>query len=90
MELQNVLYERRAGVAYVTVNRPKALNALDRRTLAELREVFEEIAATPRFACDRDRRRRQGVHCGCGHPRDRRCRRRRRQRAHAQRAGCLT
>jgi enoyl-CoA hydratase/carnithine racemase len=43
MELQNLLYETRAGVAYVTVNRPKALNALDRRTLAELREVFEDI-----------------------------------------------
>jgi enoyl-CoA hydratase/carnithine racemase len=27
----------------VTVNRPKALNALDRRTLTELREVFEDI-----------------------------------------------
>src|SRR5262245_11716330 len=43
MELQNVLYETRAGVAYVTVNRPKVLNALDHRTLAELREVFEDI-----------------------------------------------
>ena len=42
MELQNVLYEKRAGVAYVTVNRPKVLNALDRKTLAELREAFED------------------------------------------------
>jgi enoyl-CoA hydratase/carnithine racemase len=43
MELQNVLYEKRASVAYVTVNRLKVLNALDRKTLAELREVFEDI-----------------------------------------------
>jgi enoyl-CoA hydratase/carnithine racemase len=43
MELQNVLYEKRAGIAYVTVNRPKVLNALDHETLAELREVFEDI-----------------------------------------------
>ena len=45
MELQNVLYEKRAGVAYVTVNRPKVLNALDRKTLAELREVLEDVRA---------------------------------------------
>src|SRR5262245_46707180 len=43
MELQNVLYERLDGIAHVTVNRPKVLNALDRKTLAELREVFEDI-----------------------------------------------
>ncbi|HKC50345.1 MAG TPA: enoyl-CoA hydratase-related protein [Myxococcota bacterium] len=43
MELQNLLYETRAGVAHVTVNRPKVLNALDHKTLAELREVFEDI-----------------------------------------------
>jgi len=42
MELQNVLYEKRAGVAYVTVNRPKVLNALDHQTLADLREAFED------------------------------------------------
>jgi len=45
MELENVLYEKRAGVAYVTVNRPKVLNALDRKTLAELRTVFEDAQA---------------------------------------------
>src|SRR5215470_1465200 len=43
MELANVQYEKRAGLAYVTVNRPKVLNALDRKTLVELREVFEDI-----------------------------------------------
>ena len=45
MELQNLLYEKRAGVAYVTVNRPKVLNALDHETLAELREAFEDVRA---------------------------------------------
>jgi len=45
MELQNLLYEKRAGVAYVTVNRPKVLNALDHQTLAELREAFEDARA---------------------------------------------
>ena len=45
MQLRNVLYEKRAGVAYVTVNRPKVLNALDHQTLAELREAFEDVRA---------------------------------------------
>ena len=43
MDLQNLLYEKRAGVAYVTVNRPKLLNALDQQTLAELRQAFEDV-----------------------------------------------
>jgi len=40
--LENVLYEKRDGVAYVTVNRPKVLNALNGKTIAELAMVFEE------------------------------------------------
>lgn len=39
---QNVLYEKKGGIAYVTVNRPEVLNALNRKTLAELRLVFED------------------------------------------------
>ena len=30
LELETVLYEKRDGIAYVTVNRPKVLNALNR------------------------------------------------------------
>jgi len=41
--LENVLYEKRDGVAYVTVNRPKVLNSLNGTTIAELTMVFEEI-----------------------------------------------
>jgi enoyl-CoA hydratase len=37
--LQNLLLERDEGVAVVTVNRPKVLNALDTRTLDELRRT---------------------------------------------------
>lgn len=40
-ELANVIYERRAAIAYVTVNRPKVLNALSKATWADLRAVFE-------------------------------------------------
>jgi enoyl-CoA hydratase len=40
---QNVILEMRDSVALVTVFRPKALNALNDRTLAELEEVFTRI-----------------------------------------------
>ncbi len=37
----NVLYEKRDGIAYVTLNRPKVLNALNTPTWADLRTAFE-------------------------------------------------
>jgi len=42
LTLENVLYEKRGATAYVTVNRPKVLNALNHRTWADLRTAFEE------------------------------------------------
>jgi enoyl-CoA hydratase/carnithine racemase len=41
MTLANVLYEKRDAVAYVTVNRPKVLNALNTPTWKDLRTAFE-------------------------------------------------
>ncbi|MEX2696150.1 enoyl-CoA hydratase-related protein [Rhizobium mongolense] len=38
----NVLYEKRGAVAYVRVNRPKVLNALNRSTWTELRGALED------------------------------------------------
>ncbi len=43
--LQNVLYERKSGVAYVTLNRPKVLNALNTPTWTDLRTAFEDAKA---------------------------------------------
>src|SRR5262245_50557307 len=43
MELQNVLFEVRNQIAYVTVNRPKVLNALNDQTMEELKQVFLDI-----------------------------------------------
>jgi enoyl-CoA hydratase/carnithine racemase len=40
--LENLLYEKKGGIAYVTLNRPKVLNALNRRTWEELRIAFED------------------------------------------------
>src|ERR1700678_250794 len=42
LRLANVLYEKRDGIAYVTVNRPKVLNALNTPTWADLRTAFED------------------------------------------------
>jgi enoyl-CoA hydratase/carnithine racemase len=39
---ENVLYEKRSAIAYVTVNRPKVLNALNKRTWEELKAAFED------------------------------------------------
>jgi len=40
--LENVLYEKKGPVAYVTLNRPKVLNALNQRTWQNLRAAFED------------------------------------------------
>jgi len=40
--LENVLYEKKGAIAYVSVNRPKVLNALNAKTLRELRAAFED------------------------------------------------
>ena len=45
MAYENLLLERDGAVAIVTINRPKALNALDPTTLTELLQCTEELAA---------------------------------------------
>src|SRR5271170_7193222 len=40
--LAKVLYEKRDAIAYVTVNRPKVLNALNTQTWADIRAAFED------------------------------------------------
>jgi len=42
LTLDNVAYEKRDGIAYVTLNRPKVLNALDTSTWKDLRTAFED------------------------------------------------
>lgn len=45
MDLSNLKYEVKESTAFVTVNRPKALNALNLDVIKELKTVFEEIEA---------------------------------------------
>jgi enoyl-CoA hydratase len=42
LSLENVLYEKKGAIAYVTLNRPKVLNALNNKTWEELRTAFED------------------------------------------------
>jgi len=43
MTFSNILFEKKNRIAYVTVNRPKVLNALNMATMDELRAAFHEI-----------------------------------------------
>src|SRR3982751_6421357 len=43
MTFSNVFFEKKNAIAYVTVNRPKVLNALNMATMEELRAAFHEI-----------------------------------------------
>ncbi|MGL5633792.1 MAG: short-chain-enoyl-CoA hydratase [Sarcina sp.] len=43
MELKNVLLEKEGNIAVVTINRPKALNALNSETLNDLNEVVAAL-----------------------------------------------
>ncbi|HVM45473.1 MAG TPA: enoyl-CoA hydratase-related protein, partial [Candidatus Thermoplasmatota archaeon] len=44
---ENVLVERDGAIAILTVNRPKALNAMDQATLGELKRAVEALDAEP-------------------------------------------
>src|SRR5438270_1665385 len=43
MNFENILFEKKNAVAYVSVNRPKVLNALKMATMEELRTAFHDI-----------------------------------------------
>ena len=47
MSYENVTVGREEGLGFVTINRPKALNALNSATLKELSAAFDEMAQAP-------------------------------------------
>jgi len=42
LEFKNILYEKKEGVAWVTLNRPEVLNALNRATWSELAQAMDQ------------------------------------------------
>ena len=43
MAFENLLFEKRDGIAFITFNRPKVLNALNRKTVEELRDALTDV-----------------------------------------------
>ncbi len=42
LSLENVSYAKKGAIAYVTLNRPKVLNALNTKTWEDLKTAFED------------------------------------------------
>src|SRR5256885_11249293 len=42
MAFENLIYEKKDGIGWITFNRPKVLNALNRKTVEELREALTD------------------------------------------------
>jgi enoyl-CoA hydratase len=42
LKLENIVYDKKGSIAYVTLNRPKVMNALNKATINELRAAFED------------------------------------------------
>jgi len=47
MAYQNLLFEKIDGIGTITINRPKVLNALNKQTMMELKDVVGKIATDP-------------------------------------------
>jgi enoyl-CoA hydratase len=47
MTYETVLFETRGAIAYVTINRPQKLNALNHKAIRELTGCIDQIARTP-------------------------------------------
>jgi len=47
MSYDHVIYEKRGHVAYVTLDRPERMNALDRHSHVELIEIFDDFESDP-------------------------------------------
>ena len=45
MDLENILYEVKGKTAYITINRPKQMNALNKATFVDLEKVITEVNA---------------------------------------------
>ncbi|HHV71971.1 MAG TPA: crotonase [Clostridia bacterium] len=47
VDYKNLLLEKKGQIAFVIINRPEVLNALNKDTLIEIKAVFDDLAADP-------------------------------------------
>ncbi len=69
MAYENIRLETEDAIAILTIDRPKALNALNSKTLQELESALDSLPTTAARA-HRHRRRREGLRRRRGHRRD--------------------
>ena len=50
MAYQNLLFEKADGIGTITINRPKVLNALNKETMVELKDLVSKIGIDPEVA----------------------------------------
>ena len=43
MDFENILIDQKENLAIITINRPSKLNALNKNTIEELHQAFEEL-----------------------------------------------
>jgi hypothetical protein len=46
---ETILYEKKDAAAYMTLNRPKVMNALNQKAISELRAAFEDARDDPQL-----------------------------------------
>ena len=46
-----LIFEKRRNIAYITINRPEAMNAMDPETYSELSEAWIEVRDDPDVWC---------------------------------------
>lgn len=51
MSYKNLLLEEKNNVAFVTINRPEKMNALNYETLDEIQKIFEELKSREEIRC---------------------------------------
>ena len=46
MNLENILFEIKGKTAYITINRPKQMNALNKATFVDLEKAIDEVESS--------------------------------------------